>query len=680
MRPGEGACHPPGVVYAGARVIVLQHILLALCLAALAGAGVRMATFLGASGLVRVLVAVVAAAALAVLQALLLSTVALGGSPAALAALAGATWLAARLVLPDLGRRPSAELAAWWASAAPAVRFGLVAALGAWAAWALWLARWPVLGADSMIYHVPEIIEWIHEGTPGSISSIFVGYPVGNYPVTNEVLMTWPTAIARSFAPVVAWAPAAMLLLATAGWVGLRELRVPRVPAILAVGTMCLTPAVSHWQKNGAHTDLPTLAWLACTAALCAASAKRPLLAAPMLVSAALGVGTKTTTLPLTALLIVIAAVIHRHRLRELAVPLAVAAGVGVLVGGFWYLRNLVLHGSPMWPFVATPWGDPVPKIVDPTGRVVEDVYNSFLDRPRQTIDYIFRDQARPFLGGIVMLGAALAAPLVVRRKAVLAAAGVAALSLLIWMNAPFTGVWQDDVSKSAPLTTMRYLVPCWAVAALTLALASRETRAGRIYATAALGLALAITSWQLFDLGYPSVPGPENVVAGAVVAVVLAGLAMLVLPRSIDWPRVLAAGAVPAVVAAGAVSTLAGSGFVDRYIRAIDADPASAISAGTDMFRWFQARPDFEDGEEPIAFNAVMNAALSGDRLQHRVDHIDPRESCGKTVGRLEEGWIVFNRTWRLPEPCLAGRRPVWEGGEFRVYARPELARAERR
>lgn len=662
-------------------MVIVLHILLALSVAALAGVGMRLATRLGSTGLERAVVAAVCAAALAVLCALLLSTVALGASPPALSALAGLSWLAARRLLPEPKPRPTAELAGWWRKSPTGAKVVLFACAGAWAAWALWLARWPILGADSMIYHVPEIIEWIHEGTPGSISSIFVGYPVGAYPVTNEVLMTWPTAIARSFAPVVFWAPAMLVLLATAGWVGLRELRVPPLPAGLAVATVALTPALTHWQKNGAHTDLPALTWLVCTAALCAASARRPLLVAPMIVAASLGIGTKTTTAPLMLAVLACAVVVHRRRLSRLAAPAAAALAVGAFVGGFWYFRNLVLHGSPLWPFVALPWGDPAPRIIDPAGNVVANVYNSFLDTPGRTTSYIFRDYAKPFLGGIVLLAAALAAPLVVRRRPVFIGAGVVAAAALIWMNAPFTGVWQDDVSKTAPLTTMRYLVPCWAAAALTLALAARESRAGRLYGTLALALALAITTWQLFDLGYPSVPKPRVVVAGAAGALI--GLMVArVLSRRLPggWPggaRLAALGGLPALIVAGALLSFAGSGFADRYVRAVEAQPGSEITAFPDLVRWFEAQPEYREGDAAIAFNAAMNATLAGDTLQHRVDHISPLESCAETRSRLQRGWIVFNRSWRLPRPCLVGLVPVFAEGEFRVYAPDRLARS---
>jgi hypothetical protein len=101
-------------------LIVLQHILLALAVGALAGAGIRVATLLGSRGLERLVVAAVCAGAFAVLSGLLLSTVALGSSPILLSLLAFGAWLATRQLVPDLGTRPSAELTGWWSEAARA--------------------------------------------------------------------------------------------------------------------------------------------------------------------------------------------------------------------------------------------------------------------------------------------------------------------------------------------------------------------------------------------------------------------------------------------------------------------------------------------------------------------------------------------------------------------------------
>jgi len=648
--------------------VVAHQLLLVASVAALAGVGLRLADHTGASGLERVVGAAVLAAAAAVIETLALGLVGLGGSTVPLAVAAGVTWLAARLALPAPAESPAAELAAWWGRMATPTRIALVALAGVWLTWAIWLFRYPVLGADSMIYHVPEVVQWIHNGRPGSIPQVYPGYPVGAYPLTNEVLLTWASGISRSFAPVIMWAPAMLSLLVAAGWVGLRALRVPPAPATLAIATVALAPGLTHWQRNGAHTDLPAITWLVCAGALCAASVERPALLAPMVVAIGLAVGTKTTTLPLLGLVLVIAAVIHRRRLKPLARPLLLASIAALTVGGFWYARNLVRHGSPLWPFVATSWGDPLPEIITPSGtNLPHDWYSKFLDRPWATVRYIAGDWANPFGGSVLLIFAGLLAPLAARRKAVMAAAGVTAASLLTWMNAPFTGL-PKNLHGSGTFTTMRYLMPTVVAAALTLALAGRERGSGRLYALGGLTVCLGTTLWQLFGLGYPAAPSPLTLLAGgAAGAAVGGGLWLGVRGREVS-PRHLRLAAAPALVAAGLALAVGGSHFVDRYLVADAPEARNYASASNALLRWFVARPDFADGERPIAFTVVTNAAFAGNRLQHRIDLIPPREGCGRTRGRARSAWVIVNRAWG-PSPCFKTLRPRWTGGEFTVY-----------
>ena len=161
---------------------VIHQIAFVAAVTALAGAGFRVATLTGARGTARIVATAVFGAALAALEALALGLVGLGGSTIALAVAAVLTWLVARRLAPDVGVRASEEFGTWWESAPMAPRLALAAGVGAWLVWAVWLVRHPILGADSMIYHVPEVVEWVHDGRPGSVSELFPGYPVGNIP------------------------------------------------------------------------------------------------------------------------------------------------------------------------------------------------------------------------------------------------------------------------------------------------------------------------------------------------------------------------------------------------------------------------------------------------------------------------------------------------------------------
>ena len=328
----------------------VHQALLAVSVVALADGGFRLASLAATGGLERVVATATLAAAAATLEALLLGLIGLGTEPLALAPAAAVTWLAAWRLLPSPQIGAREELAGWWRDTPSLRRLALASLAGVALAWSAWLLRFPALGVDSLLYHVPEVIEWVHNGRPGSVGEYFPFFSVGNYPATNEVLLAWGSGIGRSFLWIGIWAPATTLLLGVAGWTGRRSLRVDRLVAGLAVGALCLTPVLTHWQMNGAHTHLPALAWLVSAGALCAASATRPALLAPAIVAAGLAIGTKTTTLPIALLALAFALYANRIELRRLAVPLALAAGTALAVGGDRYLRNFVDHGEPFWP------------------------------------------------------------------------------------------------------------------------------------------------------------------------------------------------------------------------------------------------------------------------------------------------------------------------------------------
>jgi hypothetical protein len=50
---------------------------------------------------------------------------------------------------------------------------------------------------------------------------VFPGFPVGAYPLVNEVLASWAAGISRSQAPALVWTPALIALTAAGGWIAL---------------------------------------------------------------------------------------------------------------------------------------------------------------------------------------------------------------------------------------------------------------------------------------------------------------------------------------------------------------------------------------------------------------------------------------------------------------------------
>jgi hypothetical protein len=518
----------------------------------------------------------------------------------------------------------------------------------------------PLVGADAIYYHSTEVAMWVQQGTPGSVEAITETFPVGSYPVTNEVLLAWATGISRGFAALTVWTPALVGLCAAAGWLGLRCLAVPRAVAALACAALLATPTAAS-SVNGPNTELPALTWLVCAAALCAASRRCPALLGPAVVAAGLAIGTKTTTAPLALFALGAAGWAARPHLSRLRAPLLAACALAVAAGGVWYLRNLIDHGSPLWPFVALPWGDPAP-------TTWAGFTNTLLDDPRGTLEGRVDDYLTLLGGSALLLAAGLVAPLLSPRREVLLASGATALAVLLWATAPLTGR-ADDALVDFSLTAVRYLLPATAAATAALALAGRPG-----WRAWCVGIVLvAALGWSLerdAALGHPYLP-PLWVALAGVAAGALAGvlLARPPLPRRVPaW----VAGAA-AALAAGLGLAAAASGYVERHA-AITGDRGAVFDAA--VTRWLAAQPGFGSGERPVALGPTTIGPLAGDRLSHRLELIPDSEPCTRVEARARAGWVVLGfNAFGVPAPrrgplrCFAGQRPLYDDGAFRVY-----------
>jgi hypothetical protein len=631
----------------------VHHVGLALAVWALAAFGWRVAP---GAGLARLVGAVVLAGAAALGEALLLGLFGLGGSSVALVGAAVVTWGLARLLVPARGLPAGAELVAWARGLDRAAAVLLGALAGAVLAWTVWLFLHPALGHDMVLYHLPEAIQWIHGGQPGSVDKVISSVPVGSYPLTHEVLLEWGLAIGRSFVWAVLVTASMPVLFALAGWLGLRALGVDRAVRAVAVAAIAATPAVLASQSGGASLDPAALAWLASCGALCAVAvttrAAEPL--APALVAAGLAIGTKTTAAPLSLTLLLIGGWILRRRLRPLMRPLGAALALAVAVGGVWYIRNIVDHGWPLWPFSSAPWGDPRPEII-----VHADV--TFIDRPSETWSRLHDYYLHHFGGPLLVLCGALAAALLARSRAVLFAAAAALVSLFIWTNAPFTGVF--GATRAFDIGTgdaTRYLLPGAAAAALTVALASRRGGWLRWGCLALLAAAAGIGVGQSFDLGFPNVPAAGTPIAGMLVGAVAAAVLVWGAPalRLGRWVAPLAGAA--AALALGALGARAADGFVERH--------GETGTRESGVAAWFAAQPAWRDGSAPVASTWSLVGTLAGDRLQHPLVLVDALAACAR---HRDGDWLVIDRAEaRARHAPGCGVRPGFADLNYETYA----------
>jgi hypothetical protein len=532
-------------------------------------------------------------------------------------------------------------------------------------AYAAWLLRHPALGLDALTDHLALPVDWVHNGRPGSLVSVNDALPYANYPNTHEILVTWVTAIARTLVPALLLTPAALLLLAASIRGALAELGVRDHLAWLAAGAVTTLP-IAVVQLGGPNTDVPATAWLACSAALAVGAARpgaanRSALYATALIAAGLAVGTKTTPALLAVLALLIAlwrvrADVRRHW-RWPAIGLAVA----VAVGGVWYIRNLIDHGSPLWPLTTTPWGDPIPL---PFRAIDASLLGNF----SATLHGRVGIYELALAGGLVLVAGALTVVLWDARRTTIAGALVVLAALLAFANAPYTGI---SSSTQLAVGATRYLLPCLLAAAVTIALARRRPVLAALVLAAALGFNLD-RDWIL---RFPQAPPATLLLAGAVAgAVAVAALMLLLAPVASRLPRRLLRPGIAALATAVALVALLVP--VDGYLSA---------HAGTNQFdaglvRWLNGRAAFRSGGAPVAIGPVQVAVLTGPRLRHPVILLGAGESCGKLSARARSSWVVLAldpaaRPYAQPLlSCLGHTVPAYLDPGFVVYAPPAL------
>jgi hypothetical protein len=363
-------------------------------------------------------------------------------------------------------------------------------------------------------------------------------------------------------------------------------------------------------------------------------------------------VGAKTTTLPAAALALGLALYSNREHLRRLARPLAIAAVAGIAVGGIWYLRNLVTHGSPFWPVVAAPWGDD-----QPSGIAAVDT--PFIRHPWHTIDLAGHLYLERFGGGVLLIVGGLLVPFVARERRVALTALAVAGGLVLWSFSFQTGAGPLDLFGVLAFSSTRYLLPVVVVAALALGLAAAEDRryAAPMGVLAAATLINLVETLQLDNWAAPPAVIPAaGCAAGALLAVGAARIAQV--PRS--WVRPVAAAVVLGVAATLAIPA---AGFVERH-----AATNPWLTGG--VTRWMSHDPAYRARPTDVETTASMIGPLAGDRLQHRLAMVSLPLSCANATARARRAWLVVNAKGPAAQVqrCL-GVQPAFADRFFSVF-----------
>ncbi|PZS10437.1 MAG: hypothetical protein DLM64_08540 [Solirubrobacterales bacterium] len=630
---------------------LIHHAALALAAVALGEGALRVVSRTGVRGLARVTAALPLAIATLVLETLILGRLGLAASTPVLFASAVVPWLWVRWQTRAASYTGVLdELRDWWQRSDASARVTAGALVGLALAWGLWQLDRPLLESDSLLYHLNLPVAWLAAGNAGAASVVHQALPVGNYPLTNEVVLAWAIGLSRSWVIASIWNPMLWLALITAGHVGLRSLHVPRGLAWAALATLASTPLVET-QLGGPLTDLPAMVWLVACATLCRLALDRPALLGCALLAGGLAIGTKTTPAILVVIALIWALVATRTRLRGHVAPLAAGLAGAAGIAGVWPLRNLIEHGSPLWPFVATPWGDPVP----PALRAVDA---SLLSHPAAVLAGRLGQFADVLGGAVLLLALAVVLPLLVRTRPALIAGAVAILALLIWAAAPFTGV---ATSTELAVGAARYMLPALAACTLALAIGARDAAPSvRSGVLVALGVAVTFSAIRVAAIGHGYAP-PLWVPLAGLLAGAAGGVALRAPPRLPARPAVAAT-----LGLAIAVLALAAPGYLARHARTGlgDAGILSHLLADT----------AFASNAQAVSMTPATLASLAGSRFQHRLVLLPAAVSCQAARAAALHGWLVVERpdnpSAERVRRCLGPTSPAYDDGVFWLWS----------
>ncbi len=436
-----------------------------------------------------------------------------------------------------------------WATRLALAGLAVLALPYAWRALGVVIVDW-----DGLNYHAYKVARWVQEGSLVRIEAPNPYDWTASYPAAHEAFVAQLTGVLRNELlaktvnlPLIAGLVAALTALGS-------RLRLP--PEVSLAGALMVvgTPALFGWAATTYVDHLLALGLVASLLFTLRAAHhagkglpwRDALLAG---VAMGLALGAKYSALPLALLLGAahLGLGLRRpDRLRATAVALVSFGGAAALVGGFWYLQNWWVTGSPVWPVPVGPfegahdplrsWDDA--SILGTLPWLVETqrLYHALTGHGAQGWNHIGLGRKWPMLVGLVGLGipVMLVAGLrdLWRRRPVKERGwllvGVATLLMLqTWLSLPY---WNDD---GALLSNTRFAMPGLCVAVLGAAAALHWLRLPAWVLGVVALLALGLDAATL-DLHLPGLDGWRWWVLG-VTAVVAGGLAMA-------WRRVRSA------------------------------------------------------------------------------------------------------------------------------------------
>ncbi|MEY2513510.1 MAG: hypothetical protein QOJ89_868 [bacterium] len=214
----------------------------------------------------------------------------------------------------------------------------------------------PPFAYDALTYHLTIVATWL---TQGNLDPTPLSLCCARYPANAELLFTWPALFLGSDALVdtVQVGFAALAALAVAGIA--RSADLPPAPAAAAGALFAVTPIVlTQAPTNFADVIVAGCALVALHALVRFAATAEPRRLVVAGLATGLVLGTKGTGIIWAAVLVAAAVAVAvsarragRTTGRATLGGLAAFACAALALGGYWYARNWIETGNPVYPF-----------------------------------------------------------------------------------------------------------------------------------------------------------------------------------------------------------------------------------------------------------------------------------------------------------------------------------------
>jgi|GEM_PF-5509408 len=352
------------------------------------------------------------------------------------------------------------------------------------AAWFLWFGLkgvlFPPTGVDDLEYHLPFAAKALQTGGLLPFMTPYTG-PI-YYPQIIEAGYLWLVLpLHDDFLINLGNMPFHLLLILSARQI-LVEWGVKRNYAALAMPFLLYAKIVSK-QAWVAHVDVALAALFLFACFLLVRYEKQKRGAFLLLFGVAVGIllGTKYSAVGYCGVLIAAGfalALLLRRGLKSALYFSLAAMAIMLLVGGYWYLRNLVLTGTPLYPAGLSLFGleiFPEGAFFFKKNLAQTTLLYTFMDRP-----YAVERLADGLITGVMFwtlfaLPVALLSPFEGRlrnlagrpqvKKSVYVLSALTWLTLIIYLNTPYAGAWSPTSGLAVIYRGVRHGISCWSLA-----------------------------------------------------------------------------------------------------------------------------------------------------------------------------------------------------------------------